>query len=324
MATESLPAVGAGGFTDTDWETMWDGSDGIYNDFDGSAFAVTRVNATNSVTVGPVGSVAAVNGYFLRITATETISVPTGTGTYFLAVMYDPTLNVADGSGNAVPAGPCRLVVTTGAPSTAGGKSYLLLRKWTRSTGGASLTSLTEIIYSPHVGPNLSMDRIPASFTTDPPTLLVGMQYPVGTRIYEVITGEVWQNTINSDGGTRWKRQSIDGPYTFSLNGVLVSAGQAPAYYYTNNRSMLHLEGTVQRASGTVLTNTGNNVNLGTVDVAPMKPARFSCVAKLASTSYRSVQVLVDTDSSVTLYDTAGQGFDPLWVDLSGISYRVR
>lgn len=321
MATISYPAVGEGGpNTEAAWAKMFNGPDGIVNDFDGTSAGVTFISASNVARVTPC--IISVDGYFLEVTSNEDVPVPTAAGTYDLCAMYDPTLNVEGVGGAASALGPCRLVCVASPPSTTGGKAYTLLRRLVRATANAAPTTT---IYGAHVGPNILVDGMPAAAKTDPETLIVGFRYPVGTVAFDLSNGEVYRKLINNDGGTYWRRGSMDGPYAFPANSPLQANAEAPFYYYTSNRAMVHLEGTLKRSSGAALTSTGSDVLLGTLptEACPKKKVRCAVVAKPTS-GWRTGQVEVRTNGEVYLLDTAGQGYDALWVDLSGVSFRVR
>ena len=324
MATISYPAAGDGGLTTVNWASMYNTPDGVVNDFTGKSCSITIVSATNIAQISP-GTVC-VNGYFLEITGTEELTVPTAAGDYSIAAMYDPNLNAADDSGNALPAGPCRLVIGNNL-DTSGGKVYNRLYRVVR-TAGQALGAATVIEYRAWVGPSIGINVMPSSVQKLPEATLFGFgPYPIGTQLHENSTGEVWHRSVSTAGVPYWDRQSVDGPYTFPAPSALTanSADEPAAYYFNDNRSTVHLEGTLKRVSGAVLTSNGADVGLGTLPVGarPLKDGRWSVVGKPAS-GWRNCQVTVRRTGEVVLYDTGTQGFDPLYVDLSGISFRVR
>jgi hypothetical protein len=166
MTTVSYPAVGNGGLNDAQWSILYGGEDGIYNDFtaNGNAFELQLISASNiarilapTVPTGATAPVIKVNGYGLQVTANEDFTVPNPatTTTYSLYAQYDPALNVADGSGNANPLGPVRLLFSAGDPDTSGGKQSFVLYTIRRQPGQA-LSAITPSDYRQWVGPHRS------------------------------------------------------------------------------------------------------------------------------------------------------------------------
>jgi hypothetical protein len=324
MATTSYPAVGNGGLTATDWASMYGCPDGIVNDLSGQAFALTRINSGDIARLA--AGIACVNGYFLENDGAYDLTVPTAAGTYWIAVMYDPDLNVADENGDASPLGPCRLVIDTPSFFTeADGRRFTLLYSIVR-TVGQTLTAATVNNHRQHVGANLTVEKVAPHMLTIPETPLVGYQHPVGTSIFERSTGEVRRKIPNpSGGGTVWQRDAYRGPFNFPHPASLgpVVPDEAPRYHLTDHVAVVRFEGSLKRVNGQPLT-AGLDVILGTMPVQhrPAKQVRLSCVGKAAS-KWRNVQVTVRaSDGAVVLYDPFD--FEILWLDLAGIAYRLK
>ena len=322
MATTSFPAVGNGGLTSANWSKMYTCPDGIVNDTTGSAFAITLVSASNIARLS--AGTACVNGYFLNNDGEFDVAVPTGAGTYNIAVMYDPTLNVADGSGDAVPAGPCRIVIAT-TLDTSGGRQYTLLYQIVRASGQA-LSAATVRKLGQHVGPNISIPAMPAAALTVPPGVITGFEHPVGTLIFEESTREHYRLVPHSNGSLYWQRQSSDGPFALPSHSLLVAGqpNEAATYHLTDNRSRVVFEGTLKRSSNGNLVVNGTDVILGTMPVGlrPLKQLRFPCTVKL-SVGWDVQTVTVRPDGVFVLYDPVGSPIID-FLDLSAISYRVR
>lgn len=207
MTTTSYPAKGTGGFDISEWSEYFEGDNGIIGDYVGTALDLTRINAGEIARISP-GKVR-VGGYILEVTANHDLVVSTAAATYYIWACYDPALNVPGGGGTASSAGPCTLNISSGAPSTAGGKIYVLLYQIIRSASQA-LTAATVVDYRTWTGPTLhvpAVNTIPAALLTDPETPPVGFAYPVGARIVHGSTTEYTH--IKSASGLKWESASI-------------------------------------------------------------------------------------------------------------------
>jgi hypothetical protein len=320
MPTTSYPAVGVGGLSEAQWAQMYDCPDGIVNDYTGTSLELTIVSASNVARISP--GIVCVNGFYLEVTAAEDLAVPTTAGTYNIAAMYDPALNVADGAGNAATLGPCRLVISTSLDTT-GNKRYVLLYQITRTTGQA-LSAATITALRPFVGATLSMERLPTQARSFPEAPLVGFTHPLGTTIYESSTGDLWRKLRNTNGVIYWDATSIDLLTAFPAGaGLVAAAADEPARYYTtNSRSIIRFEGTLRRNTGTLT--TGGDVPLGTMPVGfrPITQQRWPCTVKPTAGGWGIANVTVQaSNGAVTMYNP-GVSLD--WIDLSGVSYRVR
>lgn len=320
MATTSFPAYGDGGLTIAHWSKAFNAQDGVINNFDGTAWALTIISATNTARLGP-GAVR-VNGYILESDGDLDLSIPTGAGNYYIAACYDPTLNVALGDGTANPLGPVRIVCSS-ALDTSNGKTYTLMRRLTRAVAAGAVTSTS---WLNSVGNVFTVPTMPTVKLTNPEGALGGWDHPVGSICTALDTGERYQKVPGSTvGATYWRRDSIDGPYDFPNPNSLVSqaANEQARYYFTDNGAMVQFEGTLKRSSGASLTN-GADVGLGTMPVGarPVIQQRWPCTVKLAA-GWDSLQVTVRPDGIVSLYNPTGT-LSVDYIDLSAISYRVR
>lgn len=181
MTTISYPAKGTGGFPIDKWTEVFEGENGILNDYDGTSCALTRIDAGEIARISP-GQVR-VGGYVLQVTANHDLTVSTSAATYYIWACYDPALNVGTVASSA---GPCTLGISSGAPSTSGGKIYTLLYQIVRGAAQA-LTAATVREFRLWQGPTLHIPEastVPSEFLTDPISWPVGAgPYPVGTQL---------------------------------------------------------------------------------------------------------------------------------------------
>lgn len=204
MTFTSYPAAGTGGLDIGEWGTFFEGFDGIIDDYTGTSLDLTRIN-TGEVARIAVGKVR-VGGYCLQVTADHDLVVGTAAATYYIWACYDPALNVPDGSGNAPAAGACTLGISSGAPSTAGGKVYQLLYQIVRSASQA-LTATIVNDFRVWTGPTLHIPAattIPSGILTDPITAITGFSYPVGTRL--VYGSGAEYTVVKSTSGLKFER----------------------------------------------------------------------------------------------------------------------
>lgn len=320
MTTNSFPAVGTGGLTDSQWSTMYGSRDGIIEDYVGNALSLSRLNTTNICQVAP-GKMA-INGYTLDVTAAHDLyCAPVVTGqpavTYYIVGMYDPALNVADGGGARSATGPCQLLITTGNPDTSGGKVYVLLYKLIRTANQLlAAAALTE--YRRWIGPVVSQPDYPS----DAPTGFG--PFPRGTMMIQTDTdGVLGSVTISvrtvNDAGSALLWQSLTRPpgVEFESHQALVAL-DAPAEVVLEG-SWVNLRGTLRRSSGTNLA-TGATVVLGTLPVGlrPGRTRRFSCLA--SPNNYAGVYVALDGE--VGMYDPPGTPTVD-YISLDNIRFRV-
>lgn len=328
MTTTSYPAVGVNGFDANQWAVQFRNQDGIVDDFTGNALNIDRIDATNTVRVYE-GKVR-VGGYVLEVTAPhDLVLAPVTAGapvTYYVAASYDPLLNVADGSGNAATGGPCRLTVTAGPPSTAGGKAYVLLYTVVRAIGQALTVStladlrrwtgpLVEVATVPRAAPELNAD----ANAKGQPLFLTGFgPFSRGTRVYETSTRRTFRMTWQ--GATPVLEPSVTDPVPLNMPSAFRAWDLAPAYFMAGSR--VQLMGSIKRANDTpVMTATNDNdVLVGTLPASacPNRVKRFSVYA---GGRHGPAFMKVEADGQVYVYGGGGVQID--WVDLSPISYEV-
>lgn len=314
MTTTSYPAVGQNGLTETQWAVIFGDQDGIVQDYcPGGVTSCTMTRTGDIATIG-VGKVK-VNNYVLDITAAHDLSLPSVsvTTTYYIAVMYDPTLNVADGAGNADPNGPCRLVVTSGPPVTTGGKSYCTLYTVTRAPSQA-LTASTVLDCRIWQGPTLMLPALPTTAPTGfgpfsrGTTLLVA---PAGG-------GGLFKQYVMDLVGSAlaWRPLTVITAIAFPASSGLVANSGAPQFFpYAG--CMIKCRGTLKRSSGTLSQST-TDITLGQF-AAGFRPAfteRFPCKTGAGK---NWIEVRVQPDGAVVM--TGETGVD--WIDLSPINFRA-
>jgi hypothetical protein len=323
VTTISYPAKGTGGFDIDQWATYFDGYDGIINDLDTTTLTLSRINVGDIARYSP-GKIR-VGGYVLEVTANHDLAVSTAAGTYYTWACYDPALNIAGGGGEASVTGPCTLGISTGLPSTAGGKQYFLLDRIVRAAA-QSLTAATVASYRRWIGPGgLYMKAWPSplgSYETEAEVDLTGFgPYPVGSRM------QVGQHTYVRQpeiGGTEmlWMSQSGRLSDAFPANSPLVAQSETPQYYIIGRH--LYCQGNLKRSSGAVL-NTGADVLLGTLPFAPAEKRRFA----VAGTGGRTVVAIVHgedtpaTEGNVYMTDPPTYVGNVSWIDLSGIHFQI-
>lgn len=322
MTTISYPSLGVGGFAIDKWATYFDGDDGIINDYTGGSLALTRISS-GDIARYSLGQVR-VGGYVLEVTANHDLVVSTTAGTYYTWACYTPASNVADGSGNAIPAGPVSLGISSGSPSTTGGKQYFLLDKIVRTTGQA-LTAATVTSYRRWVGPHVYMDALPVPLTgqeVEFDLVLTGFgPYPIGSVLSVRSIAETFDRLL-SGGSVVWRARSMTAPVALPLRSGLVANTDPPQYWMTAGGDV-RFRGTVKRASGSNLTN-GADVLLADLPAGfrPTVRERGPITAKKSGSGWDQVNISVGSDGVMTLYDP--DGFEVDWVDLSKYSYRTK
>lgn len=250
MTFTSYPAKGTSGMDISEWSAFFAGENGIINDYAGTSCALTRVDASNLAQIG-AGKVR-VGGYVLDITATHDLTVSTSAATYYIWACYDPALNVEVGGpgGAASAAGPCTLGISSGAPSTAGGKIYVLLYRIVRGASQA-LTAATVEDWRVWQGPLLHIPAattFPTALTADPETAVVGFgPYPVGTRI---VHGNGTEYThIKSTSGLTWSGGWKSWTPVWTTGPTNVGSGGFNQGSYIQQGKMVHAEFRVQLGS---------------------------------------------------------------------------
>lgn len=309
MTTVSYPAVGKNGFTETAWAKYFGSRDGVVEG-GSTSLNLALIDSGNICRIA-AGS-ASVNGFRLDVTADHDLICPTTAGTYYIGVLYDPALNVADGAGDADPDGPCQLVLVPTVDTT-GGKAFLLLYSFSRASGQA-LSAVTVRDDRHWLGGTVDW----ANSMTNPPVGEVAT--PRGTVRFAYDVRKLFVRTLNATGVLAWLDLLNDGPFTFPSPSSLVSRDAAPSavQYFRYAGCMVKLRGSLKRSSGSNLS-TGNDVTLGTMPVGyrPAFTERFPC--KTSGTGGQ-VEVRVENTGAVVMTDN-GDSFT--WVNLSPVSYRA-
>jgi hypothetical protein len=310
VTTVSYPAVGKNGFTETAWAKYFGSRDGVVEGFT-TSLNLTLLDAGSICRVA-AGSVM-VNGFRLDVTSDHDLVCPTTAGTYYIGVLYDPALNVADASGNASPDGPCQLILTSTVDTT-GGKTFVLLYSFTRSTGQA--LSAVAVADQRHWLGSATIDWTLAQ--GDPP---VGdYLMPRGTVRLATDKRAIYLRTLNTAGNLVWLDLLNDGPFPFPSPSSLVSRDSSPSavQYFRYAGCMVKLRGSLKRSSGANLS-TGSDVTLGTMPVGwrPAFTERFICKTSSAG---GQVEVKVENTGAVVMTDN-NDSFT--WVNLSPVSYRA-
>lgn len=313
MTTTSRPANGAGGFLDADWADRFNASDGIIEDYDGDALAITFVNATNEASFS--AAKISINGFVMTVPAGERVPLPapsSGSRTYYIGALYDPQLNVADGSGNASAQGPVRLIAyADGVVDTSNGKRFLVL--WVVTRTSAALTGATKTSRRRWVG-------VALDYPDGTPTEQPGNEgnYPRGTLRHA--TGRMLIRTPNDNGDLAWLDPLDAGTITFPYeSGIIARKADGTPVVVDNYAGWVAIRGAVERANGTL--STGNDVPLGKLPVGyrPGGTARFVCRAFGSDTGFAEVRVT--SNGGLTLYGTE-KSIGAL--DLSTIVFRQK
>jgi hypothetical protein len=312
MTTTSYPAVGDDGFDEDEWSSYFAGEDGIMNDFSGTSLVLTRINVGEIARYSP-GKVR-IGGYILDVTADHDLTVDTAAATYYTWACYDPALNVADGGGDADPDGPCYLGISSGLPSTAGGKQYVIIDKIVRAASQA-LTATTRTGYRRFVSTAVEM-------ALARPIEACESDYPRGTVRYDKTSNQLYVRTTNAaSDGLEWVAvggDSTSAAIAFPASAGLVAFDVAPQYIKEGN--WVHLRGNLKRAAGGNL-NTGSTVILGTLPDGsrPLAAHRFMCQGGAGG---MAVGVSVTPTGSVTMSDPYST-VNATYISLDGVSFRT-
>lgn len=320
MTTTSYPAAGNNGLTIDQWPEAASIGDGIIEDYVGTACDLDRLNSTDIARVHP-GKVR-VGGYVLDITAAEDLyCAPVVTGnpavTYYIAAMYDPALNVPDGSGNRSTLGPCRLIINAGAPSTAAGQEYTLLYTLTR-TANQLIASTTKRNYRVWVGPQLEFDDEAGSPSVAESPVGFG-PYPRGTTIWNRASNIRMRLTLGSGGTLQWQR-AIPSASPLPLASGFTALDTDPQYLPTNDAGEVRLAGTVKRSNNNPIVGAAAtaDVRIATIPLtyAPARIKRFMVYGG----GQRAAFIKVTSAGEVFVY-AGGVSLD--WVDLSPCTWQI-
>ena len=323
--TTSYPAVGVNGLTDSQWATMYGDQDGIVEDYHAGGVDSFRLTRSGDVATIAAGKVK-INGYVLESSDPVPFTVPPVSSPvdYYLVASYDPALNVADGAGQADPAGPCRLEMLTTFPADPV-KSYTTLWKITR-TLGQTLAASTAVDVRQWRGPSLWLRQLPPGF----PAGTGGFgPFPRGTNVWATpLDGngqqlEHYVRVTNTAGDALiWRSLISESAVAFPSPSSLVARfASNPAQYYRYAGTMIKCRGTLKRSSGNL--STGSDVTLGTLPAGarPLFTERFVC--EIGGTgNYAEVRVNSDgtQDGKVIMTDPPAP---TTWIDLSPINFRA-
>lgn len=318
MATNSWPAVGDNGLTDSQWVSAAAIGDGIVEDFgygNTEAFKISAVNnTTDEITLTP--GMCRVAGY-VGESETEVLDIPAvgSPTTYTIGWCYDPALNVADGGGERSALGPVRLFVEDGPLDLTGGKRYSILYTITRSASQV-LTAAPRVDHRRWVGPTTVMPVKPASDVT-------GVDFPRGSIIHETSTGFDHLRDPNdatpTPTGLMWRNISAPAAIPLPLRTGLVAldTGSAPEIYRIPGGGV-GLRGAVKRSSGALL-NNGNPVILADLPTGWRPPAgKFLRFPVAAAGGPQAVSI--SSTGVVTMYDTP---MNVIGCALDGITFRT-
>lgn len=311
MTTNSWPAAGNNGLTTAEWIRMFDSPDGIVEDYTGNSMSLSIVSSTNTVTVGT--GIVRIQGYYLEVTAAESFTVPTTAATYTVAVCYDPTLNVADGSGNASTLGPCRLVFFAGAQDTTGGKVYYVLYQGVR----AAAQALSGVVWADYRTWSGASVEWPYTQASPPFGVNAAGSFPRGSIRYDAANDRALVRTMVA-GSLVWKEIGATDFTPFPLASSIVANGSAPQYYVSPGR-MVQLVGDVKRSSGTL--GTGSQVTVGTMPAGFRPGAVRGYVCKSFGNPNGTARVEVTPTGAVNLLSGASQETITV-LNIDGISYR--
>lgn len=317
MTTTSFPAVGDQGLTAAQWSVLYGTDDGIVEDYHTGgveACVLTRSGDVGTVSPGKVK----INGYILSIDTPTALNMPAVTVAvdYYVCAMYDDTLNVElAGTTNADPAGPCRLIVSAGAPAASSSKAYYVLYIVSRAANQA-LTAAVVSDERSWTAATRSGRKRPATTTG----------IPRGTHFFSVNaaqSGQVnhWVADVNAAGtGLGWKNLTGATAITFPFVGNFGarSATTAPDYSVFAG-CMVKFRGDAQKNGGGNMGTKSGSVTIGQMPPTfrPKFTERFIC--KTSGTDGQA-EVRVESTGEVTVSQTGG---DITWINLSPVTYRA-
>jgi hypothetical protein len=318
MTTTSYPGFGNNGLTIGEWPEVASIGDGIIEDYTGNACDLSRLNSTDICRVSP-GKIR-VAGYVLDITANEDLYCPpviTGNPaiTYYICAMYDPALNVADGSGNRPALGPCRLIISAGPPTTAGGQQYVLLYTLYR-TANQLVAETTKTDYRRWIGPRVELD-LESGFPSVADSPVGFGPFPRGTTGWNRKSNISVRMTFGSGGTLQWVRTAPVETLLDPATGFTAQTGESGLRYIVTDQRWVSLAGTIRRSNGTnILSATStSDVTIATVPVAPATIRRFPIYTDGQDLGW----VKVTASGVVSVY---ASGINIAWVDLSNVQYQ--
>lgn len=326
MVTNSYPAVGTGGLTETQWSTMYGGDDGIVEDYMVGGIKsceLARFDSTDicRVGAGSVPSYVRVNGYTLEIPSAgedlycAPVVAPNPPVTYYIVAVYDPAMNVANGDGTRTLQGPVRLQILTTLPA---GKAYVLLYTLVRSPS-QTLSQTAKTDHRRWQGTTIETPLY-STITSGNPPAGVG-PFPRGSVVYQSSIGEYSVRTINATGDAlAWQSLTSTPSRPFPAPSALIAYDVASAPIYYSEGSRVFCAGALKRSSGASLSSgAGTDVILGTLPVGfrPGGVRRFIC----HGTGGMALGVRVFPDTGQVIM--SGPATDTVFCDLSSINYRA-
>jgi hypothetical protein len=254
MAESSFPVLEQP-LTDQQWGQVTAGlGSGVLGSSSGNYALVGVSNATNTAQLSAGGgmSQAIVSGYYHRIDANHSISLPaisSGTVTYYVGLTYDPLRH-------AEPTGPVSITVTTSKPS-GGGKVYLPLYEVPRQPNELLTDAIKKVrVRRVLIAPTLSVAAIEE--LPDPETMMQG------TLCQTSNLNMIWRVS-----GDRWVPLNATGILSpFAMGGwrIVIPAGGIELTYLEDGRRLAKIsnaqivrtgaeftQGTSYQAMGTLI-----------------------------------------------------------------------
>ncbi|MCQ9384655.1 hypothetical protein [Brevibacterium moorei] len=313
----SFPVVGQD-ITDAEYRQMMMAQGNGVLDQGGQPYWLRNLdNATDTaqITVSKTAedAKAVIGGFFHRLTADKTISLPpvTKATTYYVCLTYDPQQATN-------PAGPITLQVYAGTPPTTQGKIHITLWRVPRNPNQL-LAATTPQRVRPKIAPTITVDHfvdLPdpstvlwgtrASVTNEPPE----REYRAWGSSEETGAPETWKRV----GGT-WHERADTASYKWPGHG------HRAAYKTENGR--VYLRGRVTRADATTFNpnvdgGDGFNVLQLPDDMAPAAEERFIVTGGFSQATVPFGALHVKADGSCRLFVSNNI---MTWVDLAGISF---
>ena len=271
-----------------------------------------RNNADNTLRISVSTSTgtaqAIVRGFYHRMTADKTFTVPgvTSTTTYYFCLTYDPT-------ASTTPGGPISLQMYSGTPPTSMGRSHVVLWKVTRRPNEL-LTDATVTRERPRVSPPIYVWE--ESQKPDPSQQLSGALCVVGE------TGGIYRVTSedNEDLGDRawWPLTNVSVRSDDSNHRY---PGHGARFTSTRIGQLVVLEGRLERPDGRPYygsSTDGYHVRTLPVNHRPPNERRF--VTKGAGYSTDTmISVNISADGVVRVYPMSNTS----WISVDGVSFTV-
>ena len=240
MAESSFPVLEQP-LTDQQWGQVTAGiGSGVLGGADGNYAYQAVSNAANTAQLSAGSSMAQaiVAGFYHRIDANHTISLPaisSGTRTYYVGLTYDPTKH-------ASPSGPVSVTVTTSRPS-GGGKVYLPLYEVVRQANQL-LSDATVRVRRVLISPTLavaSVEEMPLASTMMQGTMCQTTNLNMLWRV----SGDRWVPVGSTD---------IASPFSMSGWNVVIPSGGIELSYLADGRRLAKVTDAQAVRTGTQFT----------------------------------------------------------------------